>query len=107
MSAEQGGVICTVGKLGSEYCAVEVPTSFLVLGWEVGAGHDSCQPLVAGSSSDPCPSSPPSDISRQISLPHTPGDSQIATSVLCLCGAVCCVVSLRVESQLPFPSQIS
>ena len=48
------------------------------------------------SPNDPYSSSTSSEISRQTSLPHTPGIFQTATSVLYLHGAaVCCAISLR------------
>ena len=104
----------TISKIGRSVCAMLLSAGGPVFSLGGGAEklHRSAPSFLEKSFMDPCLSSSHSEISKQIFLQYNPGDFQTAASMLCLTGAFCCAVSLRVGTQfhlafqaLPEPNQ--
>ena len=98
----QGRMCCLEARWSGVWAAL-VPTKVYVsrLRCRRGKWHPPTPLFLEKSPKDPCPSSTCSDISKQISFPHTLGIFQIAISVLYLCRTACRVVSWRMGTQLP------
>ena len=97
----------TISKRGRSVCAMLLSAGGPVFSLGGGAGklHRPAPSFLEKSFMDPSLSSSHSEISQQISLLYTPGDFQTAASMLCLTGAFCCAVSLRVGTQFPIAFQ--